>query len=96
MEDGKQRCCIYYPLTTSLTTLLKKKLRNYVKKISRIKCPNTPQINSMTLQYIKKNTNTKDINNDITAKWIILNSLGEKTQSIIQGDGKTLMKSGTS
>ena len=41
-----------------------------------------------TLVY-EKNTKTKDINIDITAKWIILNSLGEKTQSIIKGDGKT-------
>ena len=30
-----------------------------------------------TLVY-EKNTKTRDINIDITAKWIILNSLGEK------------------
>jgi len=36
-----------------------------------------------------KGTNENDINNDITAKWMILNSLGEKTQEIVQGYGKT-------
>ena len=36
-----------------------------------------------------KNTNENDINNDITTKWIILNSLGEKTQKIVKGNGKT-------
>jgi len=34
-----------------------------------------------TLVYTK-NTNENDINNDITAKWMILNTLGEKTQEI--------------
>jgi len=37
----------------------------------------------------EKNTSSIDINNDITAKWIILNSLGEKTQDIVQGGSKT-------
>jgi len=41
-----------------------------------------------TLVY-DKNTSIIDINNDITTKWIILNSLGEKTQDIIQGANKT-------
>jgi len=36
-----------------------------------------------------KGTNDNDINNNITAKWMILNSLGEKTQEIVQGYGKT-------
>jgi len=31
-----------------------------------------------TLVY-DKNTNVVDINNDITTKWIVLNSIGEKT-----------------
>jgi len=34
-------------------------------------------------------TNESDIKNDITAKWIIINSLGEKTQKLIEGNGKT-------
>jgi len=37
-----------------------------------------------TLVYTK-NTNENDINNDITAKWMILNTLGEKTQEIVKG-----------
>ena len=37
----------------------------------------------------EKITSNIDINNDITAKWIILNSLGEKTQDIVQGGNKT-------
>ena len=41
-----------------------------------------------TLVYAK-NTNENDINNDITAKWMILNTLGEKTQEIVKGNGKT-------
>jgi len=41
-----------------------------------------------TLVY-DKNINVIDINNDITTKWIILSSLGEKTQDIIQGSNKT-------
>jgi len=41
-----------------------------------------------TLVY-DKDTNDSDITNDTTTKWIILNSLGEKTQDIVQGGGKT-------
>jgi len=40
----------------------------------------------------EKNTSSIDINNDITAKWIILNSLGEKTQDIVQGGSKTALE----
>ena len=36
-----------------------------------------------------KNTNVVDINNDITTKWIVLNSIGEKTQDIVQRSNKT-------
>jgi len=41
-----------------------------------------------TLVY-DKNTNVVDINNYITTKWIVLNSLGEKNQGIVQGSNKT-------
>jgi len=37
----------------------------------------------------KKNTTINDIDNDITIKWIIINSLGEYTQSIIEGNEKS-------
>jgi len=40
-----------------------------------------------TMLYDKETSNV-EINNDITAKWIILNSLGEKTQDIVQGGSK--------
>jgi len=36
-----------------------------------------------------KDTNLLDIKNDIIVKWIILNSLGENTRKIIEGQGKT-------
>eukprot|EP00833_Pecoramyces_ruminatium_P003861 jgi/Orpsp1_1/1177893/evm.model.c7180000063233.1 len=36
-----------------------------------------------------KGTDENDINNDITTKWMILNTLGENTQKIIKGNGKT-------
>jgi len=42
-----------------------------------------------TLVYVKK-TNENNINNDITEKWMILNTLGEKTQEIVKGNGKTV------
>jgi len=34
-------------------------------------------------------TSEIDIKNDITTKWMIINSLGEKTQKLIEGNGKT-------
>jgi len=37
----------------------------------------------------EKNTTINDIENDITTKWIIINSLGEQTQSIIEGNEKS-------
>ena len=37
----------------------------------------------------EKNTTINDIDNDITTKWIIINSLGEQTQSIIEGNEKS-------
>ena len=37
----------------------------------------------------EKNTTINDIDNDITTKWIIINSLGEYTQSIIEGNEKS-------
>jgi len=37
----------------------------------------------------EKNTNDIDITNDITAKWIIINGLGERTQKLINGNEKT-------
>jgi len=36
----------------------------------------------------EKNTTINDIDNDITTKWIIINSLVEQTQSIIDGNEK--------
>ena len=36
-----------------------------------------------------KDTNFLDIKNDVLVKWIITNSLGEKTKKIIEGQGKT-------
>jgi len=36
-----------------------------------------------------KNTNVVDIKNDIKTKWIVLNSIGEKTQDIVQRLNKT-------
>jgi len=36
-----------------------------------------------------KNTNIVDINNDITIKWILKNSIREKTKEIVQGSNKT-------
>jgi len=36
-----------------------------------------------------KETTLLDIKNDVMVKWIIINSLGEKTRSIIEGQGKT-------
>jgi len=36
-----------------------------------------------------KNTNVVDIKNDIKTKWIVLNSIGEKTQDIVQRSNKT-------
>jgi len=36
-----------------------------------------------------KDTNLLDIKNDVIVKWIIINSLGEKTRKIIAGHGKT-------
>jgi len=41
-----------------------------------------------TLVY-GKNTNENDINNDITANWMIFITLGEKTQEIPKRNGKT-------
>lgn len=41
-----------------------------------------------TLVY-DKNTNMVNINNDITIKWILLNSIKEKTKEIVQGSNKT-------
>ena len=46
-------------------------------------------MNLMTHWCMTKNTNVVDINNDITTKWIVLNSIGEKTQDIVQGSNKT-------
>ena len=37
----------------------------------------------------EKNTKNIDITNDITAKWIIINGLGEQTQKLINGNEKT-------
>jgi len=37
----------------------------------------------------ERGTSENDISNDITARWMIINSLGEKTQKIIQNQGKT-------
>jgi len=37
----------------------------------------------------EKGTSSLDIKNDIMVKWIIKNSLGEKTKRIIEGQGKT-------
>jgi len=36
-----------------------------------------------------KDTNLLDIKNDVMVKWIIINSLGEETRKIIEGQGKT-------
>jgi len=41
-----------------------------------------------TLVY-DKNTSDVDIDNDITTKWIIMNSLGEESQKLIEGNEKT-------
>ena len=41
-----------------------------------------------------KNANENDINYDITAKWMILNTLGERTQEIVKGNEKTAIKFG--
>ena len=46
-------------------------------------------MNLMTHWCMTKNTNVVDINNDITTKWIVLNSIGEKTQDIVQRSNKT-------
>jgi len=46
-----------------------------------------------TLVY-NKIYNEKDINNDITAIWMVFNTLGEKTQEIVNGYGKTSIKFG--
>jgi len=37
----------------------------------------------------EKETNIKDITNDITAKWMIINGLGDQTQKLIEGSEKT-------
>jgi len=36
-----------------------------------------------------KNAKENDINYDITAKWMILSTLGEKSQEIVKGNEKT-------
>ena len=41
-----------------------------------------------TLVYDKE-TNLLDIKNDIIVKWILLNTLGERTKRIVEGQGKT-------
>ena len=41
-----------------------------------------------TLVYDKE-TNLLDIKNDIIVKWILLNTLGERSKRIIEGQGKT-------
>ena len=36
-----------------------------------------------------KGTSDVDIDNDITSKWIIMNSLGEESQKLVEGNEKT-------
>ena len=41
------------------------------------------------LYVYQKGTTSKDIKNDNTAKWIIINNLSDKTAKLVEGDSTT-------
>ena len=72
---------VLYSTKEKIKNLRKKDIKEYTSDYME------DQFDNILLYY--KNTNENDINNDITAKWMIINTLGEKTQEIVKGNGKT-------
>jgi len=74
---------------TSLDTYQKKKSKKLRKRDIKGNLNNYIQDQFDESLVYDLNTNEVDINNDITTKYIIMNSLSETTQKIVEGQGHT-------